>query len=456
MPAAATLVLQTTYAELLERCAVAAFSQAFSDNGNFVAKTLKGRRYWYFQGKTTEGRAQRYVGPETPELLERIAKHREIRDDERERHALVVTLVRSFSMPRPPIEICDVIEALAKAGVFRLRSVLVGTVAYQTYSAMLGVRLPFPALQTGDIDIAQFKEISVLVEDKTPPVLDVLKGVDPSFRAVPHRSDKTRVATYRAKGGLRVDFLTPNRGRETDRLQPLPALGTDAQPMRFLDYLIRDRQPAAILHGPGVYVHVPAPERFAVHKLIVARRRSQGTGKADKDLAQAEALLNPLAQKRPHELKAAWHEAYQRGGTWRKLLGEGLGMLTPRGRDLTLKVANEGAPRNSVLPSLDLTFSNLPAHYDLRRDVVTFSGRTLGGIIECAISREALDDHFGADKLGHAGRFEKFLEKRSAIEAMAREKYLFWPIEEPGAVLIKTMDVPELKLRTGSRRQKKT
>jgi hypothetical protein len=88
--------------------------------------------------------------------------------------------------------------------------------------------------------------------------------------------------------------------------------------------------------------------------------------------------------------------------------------------------------------------------------VAAFSQAFSVGIIECAISREALDDHFGAAKLGHAGRFEKFLEKRSAIEAMAREKYLFWPIEEPGAVLIKTMDVPKLKLRTGSRRQKKT
>jgi Protein of unknown function (DUF1488) len=165
---------------------------------------------------------------------------------------------------------------------------------------------------------------------------------------------------------------------------------------------------------------------------------------------QAEALLKPLAQKRPHELKAAWQEAYQRGSTWRQ---EGLGMLTPPGRDLTLKVANEGRPRNSVLPSLDLTFSNSPAHYDFRRDVVTFSGRTLGGVIECAISREALDDHFGADNLGQAGRLEKFLENRSAIETMAREKYLFWLIEEPGAVLIKTMDVLKLKSRTGSQKR---
>ena len=47
-----------------------------------------------------------------------------------------------------------------------------------------------------------------------------------------------------------------------------------------------------------------APERYAVHKLIVSRRRKEGAAKRDKDTQQAQALLNILADKRPHELKA--------------------------------------------------------------------------------------------------------------------------------------------------------
>jgi len=231
MPAPPTLVLQTTYAELLERCTNAAFADAFSEDGEFTAKTVKGRIYWYFQRQTPEGREQRYVGPETPELQERIEKHRAIRSDERERRGLVQTLFRS-GMPRPPAEIGKILEALSKAGVFRLRGVLVGTVAYQTYSAMLGERLPSAAMQTGDIDIAQFREISVALNDQTPPAIDILKAVDPTFRPIPHISDRKRVTSYQAKGGLRVDFLTPNLGKETDRPLPLPALGTDAQPLR--------------------------------------------------------------------------------------------------------------------------------------------------------------------------------------------------------------------------------
>ena len=318
MPAP-SLVLQTTYAELLERCAQAAFGGSFPSDGVFTPKTVRGRRYWYFQLPTKAGRGQKYVGPETSELLKQIEHHRATVADERERRSLVSTLVRSFGMPQPIPEIGDIVAALAKGGVFRLRGALVGTVAYQTYSAMLGSKLPISILQTGDVDIAQFKNVSVAVNDQTPPVLDVLKEADKTFRAVPTIHGE-QVTSYAAKGGLRVDFLTPNEGPDTDKPQRLPALQTDAQPLRFLDYLIRDPEPAVILHGAGVYVNVPAPQRFAVHKLMIARRRREGAAKRDKDVRQAEALLSLLLKKRRHELKSAWQEAYKRGKEWRRLL----------------------------------------------------------------------------------------------------------------------------------------
>ena len=434
--------MQTTYSELLERCAAAAFAVSFPEDGTFISKTINDRRYWYFQLSSEQGRTQRYVGPETPGLLEQIAHHREARDDERERRALVSTLVRSFGLPRPNSEIGDIIDALAKAGVFRLRAVLVGTIAYQTYAAMLGTKLPNPMLQTGDIDIAQFRTISIAIKDNTPPVLDVLKQVDSTFRPIPHIHDERRATSYQAKSKLRVDFLTPKKGPDTNAPQSLPALQTDAEPLRFLDFLIHQPEPAVILHNTGIYVFVPAPQRYAVHKLIVSRRRREGTAKRDKDARQAEALLELLAQKRPYELNSAWKDAYERGPTWRQLLIEGLSQLTSRVRDTTLK-AIEG--RRAMLPKLDLTFSNPPAHYDFDRDVITFTGEALGNPVQCAISREALDDHFGADDPDKTKRLEKFLENRSVIEDLARTKYLSWPVEKPDTVLIKTRDVPELR-----------
>jgi len=46
--AAPSLVIQTTYAELLQRCSVASFNDAFPEDGAFVSKTINKRRYWYF------------------------------------------------------------------------------------------------------------------------------------------------------------------------------------------------------------------------------------------------------------------------------------------------------------------------------------------------------------------------------------------------------------------------
>src|SRR3990167_5275890 len=140
-------------------------------------------------------------------------------------------------------------------------------------------------------------------------MLDILKEADKTFRPVPTLHGE-QATSYVAKGGLRVDFLTPNEGADTDKPQRLPALQTGAQPLRFLDFLIHEPEPAVILHGPGITVNVPSPHRYAVHKLMIARRRREGAAKRDKDVQQAEALLTILSQKRAYELKSAWDEAY--------------------------------------------------------------------------------------------------------------------------------------------------
>lgn len=447
MPAP-VLVIQTIYAELLERCAAASFSDAFPEDGAFTSKTIKGRRYWYFQTGTSAGRLQRYAGPETPELLERIARHRQARDDERERRATVSTLVRSLGLPAPIPQVGEVIAGLAKAGVFRLRGVLVGTVAYQTYPAMLGVRLPSPLLQTSDIDIAQFTSVSVAMGEQTRPMIEILRAIEGSFREVPDISGHRFASSYVAKGGLRVDFLTPNEGPDTDMPKRLPALGTDAQPLRFLDFLIHEPVHAVVLHGSGIYLQVPAPERYAVHKLILALDRPSAIAKRDKDFAQAAALIDVLAQKRPEELRSAWEEAYKRGPKWRKLLTNAMRYLAPRSRDLLLKIL--GRPR-SIVPEMDLRFAAQAVRYDPMRYVVTFSGKALGSAVECAISWEALGDHFGAGS-GRTASLETFHQNRAKIERLARTKYLTSPVDEPETVFLGTDDINTLSTRDSSSR----
>lgn len=440
MPAP-TLIRQTTYAELLERCSAAAFDASFLEPGSFTSKLVNERKYWYFQTPGKEGRAQRYVGPETPQLLERIEQHRHHHDDEKARRALVATLVRSFGLPAPMDRIGEVLGGLSRAGVFRLRGVLVGTVAYQAYPAMLGEKLPGALLQTSDIDVAQFRSVSVAVGDQTVPMLEVLKGVDPTFREVPPLRRQAGVSSFKAKDGLRVDFLTPNEGPDTDEPQELPALRTAGQPLRFLDFLIHDAIPAVMLHGSGVLVSVPTPERYAVHKLILTSRRPASAAKSDKDLLQAAALLKFLAGKRPRDLKIVWDEAYARGPKWRQLLLTGLGQLAPQTRDIALKCLHLN---RGTLPMADLVFDNPVLRHDASREIVFFSGHGLGGTVRCSVSREALEDHFGAGAGTKAALVDAAQRHRSVIENLLRTKYLEAPVEEAGEVLLRTADVEAL------------
>ena len=446
------LAMQTAYADLVDRCAVAAFERDFAASGNFVAKTVRERKYWYFQEMTPEGRRQKYVGPETEELLEKIARHRDALDDTRDRQTLVSMLVRSAYLPRPQPKMGQVLQALAEAGVFRLRAVLVGTIAYQTYPAMLGVRLPAASLQTGDLDIAQHRTISVAAKDKTLPPLPVLKSVDASFRPVPHLKNSTRSTSYVAAGGLRVDFLTPNRGAESGEPAALPALATDAHPLRFLDYLIHEPTQAVVLHGAGVYVSVPTPERYALHKLIVAQRPERPNEKRNKDIVQAESLISVLAQGRALDLAAAWMEAIGRGRKWRQALASGLALLKAETRDLMLRTVGE--PR-SFVPGLKLEFPRSSLRYEPEGyGAFSFSGTCAGKRHRCVVCLDAVEDYLrlnGSKKEFEDIEIDTEVARRALsqnmekFQALLQTKFLGVPVDAANETILTAADIKRLK-----------
>lgn len=77
---------------------------------------------------------------------------------------------------------------------------------------------------------------------------------------------------------------------------------------------------------------VPAPARFALHKILVATERpaAQET-KANKDLAQAAQILEHLAQARPGDLRLAAAALEKRG--WKTRLARGVARLVRRHAD---------------------------------------------------------------------------------------------------------------------------
>ena len=85
-----------------------------------------------------------------------------------------------------------------------------------------------------------------------------------------------------------------------------------------------------------------------------------------------------------------------------------------------------------------LTFPKSASRYDSIRMAVLFTGKDGEKTVPCAISQEALEDHFDDDNKEPA---KGFRANRRRIEHEARRKYLAGRLEPDGSVLIKTEDL---------------
>ena len=333
-------VYRTMVAELGQRCFDNRFETDFPTEGRFVTVPVEGRSYWYFD-LPKDGRVKRkYVGPHSdPKITKLVQSFQDIKGDLRARRKIVSTLTREAGLPAPERFTGGIVEAMADSGLFRLRGVLVGTVAFQCYPALLGVRFPTVALQTGDADFAQFHSVSAAIEDTVPPMLETLRALDPTFCEVPHQMDGRRSTKFRNGSRFEVEFLTPNRGSSDHdgKPAPMPALGgASAQPLRFLDFLIHQPVRTVLLHRSGVSVVIPSPERYAVHKLIVAARRGDdplGRAKREKDGNQSALLSEAMiGMGNRSELAEAFAEAWKRGRAWKDALRKGLNYTPKKSR----------------------------------------------------------------------------------------------------------------------------
>lgn len=315
------LTLQTLYQDLLQ----AHLDRPIPDmTGTPHLRETGGKKWWYVTVRGPGGaHQQRFIGPDTEEVRERIERWKSVAEDERafRRDASEkASALRAARLPALDMQTGKTLRALAQAGTFRLGGILVGTHAFRLYDFELGMRLSAGALAiTADVDVASFSRLSLAIEDHSDPelpkVLDAL-GMRPIESL--HRGKPVR---WRLPGSdFVVDFLTPSF-EENQSPQKLEALGVWAQGLHFLNFLIRDPIPAVALYREGVLVQIPAPERYAIHKLIISSRRvGPGRAKATKDLAQAGLLIGALLEQRPEELRSAYHEAIGSGRAWKDAL----------------------------------------------------------------------------------------------------------------------------------------
>jgi hypothetical protein len=338
-------VASAAYNDLLRSLSDEAVSELRGSPTLFNAKN--GRSYWYDSYRIGSDVQKAYIGDDTPELRERLKnleKIREARTKSRAHRARLIRILRAERFAALDVGTASLLAGLAKAGVFRLGGTIVGTIAFRLYEGELGIRYGFDeAAQTNDLDIASFERLSLALDDIVSEKLQKVLS-DFAFDPVPGL-DRDKTWRWRqTRSETLVEFLTPSF-EEDEGLRPLAALGVHAQSLHHLNYLIAEPIQAAAPYRSGVLVQIPRPERFAVHKLIVADRRRDGPDslKARKDRLQAEFLMAALAEDRPDDLREAYEDAVARGPRWRERLEASLarapkararlaevGALTPR------------------------------------------------------------------------------------------------------------------------------
>lgn len=314
------LSLQTTYRDLLDRQSRRPTPRL---EGSIVPVETKSGRYWVARRRIGPRVVETRIGPDNAENRQEAKDlHRQnailqewLRDTGR-----LVAQLRAAGMSTPAPGTGKLINALVRVGLFRAGGVLAGTHAYGLYALELGLYHDSILAMTEDVDIAAVKSVRIISQDGAS-LATSLEGIGLMPVAGPGEAHPVRWAT---SDGIVLDILTPKRrgGAMSIRHE---GLGIWAQALSYLDFSLENTIDAVILYREGLPVRIPAPERFAVHKLIVASiRRGTYRAKSEKDLAQAEWLISALATSRPFELAEALETARGQGPKWRRAIEDSL------------------------------------------------------------------------------------------------------------------------------------
>jgi hypothetical protein len=162
------------------------------------------------------------------------------------------------------------------------------------------------AYETEDIDIARARQLA-LRGVPSGGLLEILKETGIDFVPVPgfNRADPPTSFKQAGRTRFHVDLLVPSKDN-TFPIVAVPELGAHASGLPYLAYLLGQPHMGTLLSRHGaVPVRVPEPARFAIHKILVSRLRTNILVKSQKDIQQACVLLAMLGEHRTGEIELA-------------------------------------------------------------------------------------------------------------------------------------------------------
>lgn len=168
--------------------------------------------------------------------------------------------------------ILEILKVFESNDLFDEGIELIGSWCFYLYQRHLGAQ-SFP-LRTQDIDF--------LIPNpfKGNEHADFIRQLE----ALGFQSDFKRDGSlYLWNTDLKIEFITPEKGRGTEEAIRFKKLGLSAIPLRFVSLLLED--PIYITEN-GIKIAVPNPSNYCLHKMVIANRRRVEDKKL-KDLEQA-------------------------------------------------------------------------------------------------------------------------------------------------------------------------
>ncbi len=245
--------------------------------GNISAKKIGKSIYYYHQWR--EGGRVRSVslGPvPSPELSEMISRRKSLEKQRKnilDEISVIAKAVDTFNITAE-----EIIKVLS---INNVNMTLIGSYCLPVLKDNLGFSLP--TIKTQDIDFL----VKTPYKGKKIDIEGLLKPLGFSMGFNPDGS------TYFTNGLYKVEFLTPEKGRGTDRAVYVESLRIKVTPLRFLQMLfdkqikIKEKEYSYRISSPWVY---------ACHKILISGRRPS-KDKKEKDLLQANAILREMLKK---------------------------------------------------------------------------------------------------------------------------------------------------------------
>jgi len=196
----------------------------------------------------------------------------------------------------------EVLKRLNKAGVLR-HIVLIGSWSIYFYKSYFKSKSYSTYIRTRDIDFL------IPIPFKFKKNLDIFKLVE----------DLGFLEEYRGSQGLiklkhpdlTIEFLVPERGRGSDRPYSVPQLGINAQPLRYLDFLLGNTM---VVNFSDLSIKLPHPAAYALHKFIIFKRRAK-IDKHDRDIEGALRVFRELTNNNEYtaikQIFAKMHKKWQ-------------------------------------------------------------------------------------------------------------------------------------------------